>query len=345
MQNRARSRQLSGRRARAALLSGALALLAACSADPTDPCAADDPAIGRLPVDVRVTRLEEPFFRIQKSADALAFVSAHPLFARQFLLRRQYPSDSVLATQLTGLATNEGLRKFAAETRAVFGDFGPEHTQLRGAFQHVKHYFPDFRVPPVYTFISGLSQDVLVNDSVMVLGLDFFAGPKASYRPNVPGYMLRRYERLYLVPQAVLQISNKYLKQRFADRTLLNQMVQLGKAYYFLDQVMPCTPDSLKIGYTQRELAGVAYNERKIWTHFLSNKLLYQTQPFLTQKYVGERPTTPEIGKEAPGRIGAWVGWQIVKAYMRQNPSVTLPQLLAEPDAQKILDGSKYKPR
>ena len=52
-----------------------------------------------------------------------------------------------------------------------------------------------------------------------------------------------------------------------------------------------------------------------------------------------------EIGQQAPGRIGAWVGWQIVRAYMQENPAVTLAQLLAEEDAQKILNGSKYKPR
>jgi gliding motility-associated lipoprotein GldB len=332
-------------RALAVAVVTALIAGTACGPKTTDRCETDDPAIQRIPVEVKLTRLEVPFFQINNPAEALAFVRRDPLFARQFLLSRQYPSDTLLANQLTKLATNAGLRKLAADTKAAFGDFAPQRAELRGAFQHVRHYFPDFQVPPVYTFISGLSQDVLVNDSLMVLGLDFFAGSKASYRPNVPGYMLRRYQPRFLVPQAVLQISNKYLKQDFADRTLLNQMVQLGKAYYFLDCVMPCTPDSLKIGYTGRELEGAAYNEQKIWVHFLGKKLLYETQPFLTQKYIGERPNTPEIGKEAPGRIAAWVGWQIVRAYMAEHQEVTLPQLLAETSAQKILDGSKYKPK
>ena len=325
------------------VLSGLM--IGGCGPAAFDPCADDDPAIGRVPVELRLTRLEQPFFQIKGPGDALAFINRDPLFARQFLLRRQYPSDSALAYQLTKLATNLGLQKFAAETQATFGDFQPETAQLRSAFQHVKFYFPDFRVPAVYTFVSGLNQDVLVTDSLMVLGLDFFAGPKASYRPNVPGYLLRRYQRPHLVPQAVLQISPKYLKQNFTDRTLLNQMVQLGKSYYFLDRVLPCTPDSLKIGFTAREIAATQYNEQRVWAHFLTEKLLYQTQPNLTQKYVGERPHTSEIGKEAPGRIGAWVGWQVVRAYMQENPGVTLAQLLAEEDAQKILNGSKYKPK
>lgn len=327
------------------LLLLGVAALSACDRARPDPCADDDPAISRIPVEVRLTRLEKPFFHIQQPADALTLLERNPVFARQFLLRRQYPSDSLLTNQLTRLATNEGLRKLGHDVDQVFGDMKPEEAMLRTAFQHVKHYFPDFQPPPVYTFVSGLSQDLLVKDSLMVLGLDFFAGPKASYRPSVPSYILKRYARPYLVPQAVLQISNKYLKQDFADRTLLNQMVQLGKSYYFLERTLPCVPDSLKIGFSQRQLDAAAYNEARIWLHFVTKKLLYQTQPFLVQKYVGERPKVPEIGKECPGRIGAWVGWQIVRAYMAENPDITLPQLLAETDAQKILAGSKYKPK
>ena len=41
----------------------------------------------------------------------------------------------------------------------------------------------------------------------------------------------------------------------------------------------------------------------------------------------------------------AWLGWQIVRKYMEENPKVTLAQLMAEKNAQKILTESKYKPK
>jgi hypothetical protein len=40
-----------------------------------------------------------------------------------------------------------------------------------------------------------------------------------------------------------------------------------------------------------------------------------------------------------------WVGWQIVRKYMQENKDVTLQQLMAQKDAQYILNGSKYKPK
>ena len=62
-------------------------------------------------------------------------------------------------------------------------------------------------------------------------------------------------------------------------------------------------------------------------------------------KYIGERPNIPEIGKQCPGRIATWVGWQIVRKYMEEHPQVSLQQLMEEKDAQKIFQQSKYKPR
>jgi uncharacterized protein YjaZ len=47
---------------------------------------------------------------------------------------------------------------------------------------------------------------------------------------------------------------------------------------------------------------------------------------------------------EAPGMIGVWVGWQIVKKYMELHPKTSLEDLFRMTDGRVILEGSKYKP-
>ena len=42
-------------------------------------------------------------------------------------------------------------------------------------------------------------------------------------------------------------------------------------------------------------------------------------------------------------RVGGWIGWQIVRSYMKNN-NVTLQQLFAT-NAKEIFDNSKYKPK
>ena len=304
--------------------------------------------IAKIPVQVEIGRLEKPFFEAENSKDIVTFLNANPLFANKYLQRGEYPSDSVLANSLLPLATNASLDTLVQEAIKKFGNMAEEKEQLEIAFKHIKHFYPEFNPPQVKTFVTGLGSlgnDLFISDSLLVFGIDYFIGKGATYRPQAYEYILKRYEREKMVPAAMLLLSNRFNKANHTDRTLLSEMINMGKAYYFVKEVMPCTPDSLIISYSDQELADVYHNEGRIWAHFVEKSLLFEKNPFQIQKYVGERPFTPEIDSKAPGRLGAWVGWQIVRAYMERNPKVTLPELMAETDYKKIFNESKYKPK
>lgn len=103
--------------------------------------------------------------------------------------------------------------------------------------------------------------------------------------------------------------------------------------------------DSLKIGYTSQQMEWANQYEGEIWSWFLEEDLLYSNDFQRIQKYFTEAPFTPELGEHnssAP-KLGTYIGWQIVKKYMDKHPELTLIDLLKEGNAQKILEGSKYK--
>ena len=64
---------------------------------------------------------------------------------------------------------------------------------------------------------------------------------------------------------------------------------------------------------------------------------------FRSQNYIQESPKTQELGEAAPGKIGVFVGWQIVKKYMNEHSDCSLKKLM-ETDAEKIMQEAKYKP-
>jgi len=65
------------------------------------------------------------------------------------------------------------------------------------------------------------------------------------------------------------------------------------------------------------------------------------------QTYLNEAPFTPGLGEknESAPRLGIWTGWQIVRQYMENHADITLQQLMANNDAQTILNDSKYRPK
>ena len=125
---------------------------------------------------------------------------------------------------------------------------------------------------------------------------------------------------------------------------LIDMMIDRGKKLFVLESLMPEAHDTVIIDYPSVKLAWVEDNERSLWYHFTSQDLLYETSMNKIQKYVGPSPTSPGLPREAPGNTGSWMGWQIVRSYMKTHPETSLKDLLAMKDAQVILDNSGYKP-
>ncbi len=299
--------------------------------------------VSNIKVNVAAQRLDRELFKANSREDVAAMLQRHPKFADNFLQRRNYPSDSALVNAMYRMAKEPNLQQLAAQADERFSNMQELENDMEMAFKHLKYYFPKAKIPQLATFITGLDQDLYLDDDYLVWSLDFFIGPKAKYKPRFPAYILKRYDKPYLVPTSVLLLSSKYNETN--ETNMLSEMIANGKSLYFAQKLLPCTPDSLLIGYSNQDMANVYHNQERIWAHFVEKGLLFDTNQFKIKKYVGERPNVPEIGKECPGRIGAWVGWQIVRKYMEEHPDVTLAQLMDEQNAQKILTQSKYKPK
>ena len=207
----------------------------------------------------------------------------------------------------------------------------------------LNHYYPNEKARTLNTFIPGLSRDLHVDDTSVYIGIDYFLGPKATFRPQNYQYILKRYVPEAIAPMTMMFISGKYNESNMGSNTLLSEMIYYGKAFYFTKKMLPCSPDSLIVGFSTEEITGSEKHLANVWAYFIEKELLYITQEREKQRYVGERPNVTEIGNKCPGRIGQYVGWQIVKAYMENN-DVTLAELLNAP-AQTVFNKSKYKPR
>jgi hypothetical protein len=129
-----------------------------------------------------------------------------------------------------------------------------------------------------------------------------------------------------------------------ADKTVLADMVAYGKSYYFAKRMLPCVPDSVLMSYSAEEIEGSRKNQDLIWARFIESQVLYSTSHVVKKDYLGDRPFTIQVGDKCPGRIGQWVGWQIVEKYMETHPDVTVPELMKMSDAQKLFRESRYKP-
>ena len=290
---------------------------------------------------------EDTLANIQSKRQLIGFLRRQPVIRDQMLRRAEYPDDSVFINEMFKRFSNPGIDTLLKETRRVFGDGSGLESEFREAFANLKYYYPDFNPPKVKTMITGLDTDLFVTDSLILVSLDFFLGADATYRPKTYDYLMRRYDPDDIVASCLLiyGISNRFNKTDLKDRTVLADMVAYGKSFYFAKHMLPCTPDSVLIWYTPAEVEGAKQNEDLIWARFIQDKILFSTSAVDKKNYLGDRPITTQVGEKCPGRIGQWVGWQVVKEYMNGHPERSLSQLMNLDDAQALFKNSNYKPQ
>ena len=299
---------------------------------------------GELPtVEIEVNRLEKVLFEAQEVSEVEKFLQTHEQMAARMFHLNEYPDEKILADRIFGVVQNEFIDTLYAEADEAFDQPLFEKT-MNNSLGWLKYYFPEMTVPKIQTMVSGLYNDLAISKDLIIIGLDFFIGEKASYRPKeVPQYILRRYEPKYMTPTILKFFIADYCSSG-DEETLLSEMIDYGKIYYLLGSIMPCTPDDLILGFTPKEILDVYAYQELIWSRIIEEEWLYVTDEFTKKKMLGERPKTIELGDECPGRVGAWIGWQIVKYYMDETGS-TMQELMANRNHHQIFAQSKYKPK
>ena len=225
--------------------------------------------------------------------------------------------------------------------------------ELKKSLQFVKYYFPAYPLPKKFvTYIGPFdAPGVAITPYALAIGLQLYAGKGFSFYASMQGqemyplYISRRFEPEYINVNCMKAIGEDLFPDKSGGRPLIEQIIEKGKYWYLADQFLPETADSLKTGFSQKQLDWCKANEGLIWNYFLqNNNELYTIDPDIIKNYLGDAPSTTGMPEIAPGNIGQWVGWQIVKKYAENNPALT-PAELMKTAAKKIFDETKYKPK
>ena len=244
----------------------------------------------------------------------------------------------------------EGMQKqLYADLKKAIPDYKAFDEDLRSAFSHLYYYYPDLPAYQIYTYISRLyiNNPVIIADRLIFIGTDLYLGklhPAYQYQPNYTNYMR---QPGFIIPDVMQNIGYQFVKKNTDDNALLNDMIWWGKLYYFKEAMQPDVNDTIIAGYSKKHFDFCMANEVEIWTYFVDNRLLFNTEIDPKRKFIEPAPYSKfgmPFDNETPGMVGRWLGWQIVRSYMDANPNVSLQQLMADTDSRAIFRNSKYKP-
>lgn len=292
-------------------------------------------AVEEIPLDIKVNRFDKAFFETPPQ-DLPKLKAEYPFF---------FPpgnDDKVWTDKMQ----NPQWRELYAEVQKKYANFDSETQQIEELFKHIKYYFPKTKTPKVYTVISQMDYQnkVIYAKDMLIISLELYLG-KGHRFYEFPDYIQQNFEQSQILPDIVSSVALTKIPLP-TDPSFLSQMVYAGKELYLKDILLPDYSDADKMGYKKEQITWCQENEGYIWRYFIENKMLYENDQKLLPRFINPAPFSKfylEIDNDSPGRVGAWIGWQMVRSYM-QNNEVSVDQLL-KTDAKELFEKSRYKPK
>lgn len=258
-------------------------------------------------------------------------------------------SDSLLTDKRNdsiNLAFNQMVKKAFADPAAL-------KDSLADIFARLKHFYPNFEVPRVHTFTGEMPYEYPVayfpQSQDMVIGLDWFLGQ------NNPLYEEMRIQEYFKVqmnpenfkPEVVESMARQMVPYDIRKRKFIEKMIYEGKVLIIQDALLPNTSDAAKIGYSEEDLAWAYDNAAQVYLYFTEEQIFFSDDKKLNERFLEPAPFSKffsENDTKSPGKIGAWMGWQICRSYLDKNKDIDLRTFLMDQDLLKIFKESGYKP-
>jgi hypothetical protein len=342
------------------LIAALLVLMVSCSDQKKKP------DISHIKVSLQTERFEKELFSLDTTANMpnqlTTLLQKYPEFFPIFL---QY--NMGLTRDMAPAEQLQTVRAFLRQFRPLYDsaelgypNFSRIEDQLQTAFRYVKYYYPNYPVPKIITLVGPLNQLAKLNSTYIPdfigknfvgISLQFYLGKNFSvyHDPNyiadvVPEFRSRRFDREYIASDVMALVADDIHPDTSTTRPLIEQMIEKGKQWFLIDHFLPDAPDSIKTGYTGKQLRWCQENEGNIWGYISKNTDLYSIDPETIQNYIGEAPYTQGMPETSPGNIGQWTGWRILQQYAAKHPDQSLQQILATP-SNTIFQEAKYKPK
>ncbi len=292
--------------------------------------------IANIQLDLRIERFDQ-IFGSSTPSELPALKQKYPfLFAEKF-------ADTVWFRRM-----NDPIQHLLTKTvDSVFKDFSSTESEIKAFYQHLKYYNKAFQMPRLITVLSDVDyrNKAIVTDSIVLIALDNYLGPDHEFYSSFYGYIKQNLDKNQLLPDLATAYAEQLIHQ--SKRSIfLDELIYFGKQLYLKDVWIPFKENHEKIGYTIDQYQWAEANEFYIWQYFVEKELLYDTDKKLVSRFISPAPFSRfnlELDSESPGRVGQYIGWQIVKSYIKNNPT-SLSKML-QMDALEIFKNAKFKPK
>ena len=301
----------------------------------------NDASIENDTLQMRIERFDDDLFVLDTAALASKYGDFLKLYVYNVLNLRG-------VGELSKFTTDSGIISLHADVDSVYPPLNGAsdvERRLSVAFRYYTHFFPEKDIPRVLFHISGFNQAMVVADGVLSASIEQYMG--SDYMPYQ--YVAYAYEIPFLTPyQLPIDMMYAWISSSFTETLtgdqLLDIMIYQGKLLYLQKVFFPYDDEWTLLGYTKQQYEWCERFEKEVWNHIMESRELFSSDWRVSTKYISPAPFTSGLSQDSPGRIGVYIGLQMVKSFMDRNKDATLQDLMKPADSRKFLQDAGYRP-
>lgn len=299
-------------------------------------------------VEIKILRYEQDLFNIDQKNIAAEFAAMYGKYPDNIIARGAWKNEEMLQS-IKEFINDPVINEIYKDTEAQYADMSWFQQEITPAMTLYLTHFPDEKVPDFCTLVSGIDfqmPQVFGYDNTIFICLDMYLGKDYKHyaQAGMPKYIAARCDKKYMATDC---FSKALVYRNLPDKTLvtlLDNMVDAGKRMLFTQTMFPTTKPEDILEYTPEQYKWATSHEAAAWHHLVEKNMVYNNNENVIRQMMDETPFTRDFGNDSPGRMGVFIGFQIVQSYMKTHPGTTLQSLMLMTDSQKLLKESGYKP-
>lgn len=258
--------------------------------------------------------------------------------------------DTVTPYAMRWWAQTPPARVFSPDVDSIYADLsGLEQSlgEILGNASDLGLDLPRRRYAAVVLGKTGTT--MFATDSTFCIALNHYLGE------NYRGYMgFDAYQRLTKTPSMLpYDIAEALVALRYCEPdscrhdNVASRLLREGAITEAKMQLVAEADAAHALGYLPEQYEWLQQHEAELWRAMVCRKLVYSTNPRIINSLFAPGPFTRELSEYAPGRAGRYIGYKIVKAYLKSHPDATLLDILSPAfyaDAAKVIADAGYQP-
>ena len=279
-----------------------------------------------------IDRFEKKFFNIQPDSLKI-LINQYP-----YLFPSSFSDEEWLNIK------NDSIRKIIFNETQV--EFKNDYLRkdISKLYYRLSDQFSNFNSPKIITINNGLDiQYKLIDiDSLVLLSLDCYLDNDELYKA-FPDYISQKMNKNYLIRDLAEKLISRYVTYP-TNRQFLDKIIYYGKVYNLMINNLDFG-EANALYYNEKEILWAKDNEKEVWKFFIENEILFNTSNILVERFINFGPYSKfgiSTDYESSPMIGKWIGYKIVKSYLKSN-NKTIEEILNMNEYELYLN-SNYKP-